>query len=105
MARLVEFVELHEERAACGDVHLGRGPLEGRAVGFGPESVHDVLLERLVDQHEVHLQQGQGQSQVKGHFTSVPNSDSQKSISGNVPATRSRSKSIKVRLKVILQGA
>ena len=52
---LAQLVQLHEQRAACGDVHLRRRPLEGGRGGLRAEGVHDVLLVVLVDEHEVDL--------------------------------------------------
>ena len=41
----------HEQWTSTGDVHLGRGPLEGRAGRVGAEDVHDVVTAGLVKHH------------------------------------------------------
>lgn len=65
VASLAQLVQLHEERAPRGDVHLRCWALEGRAVGLGAKGIHNVFLEILVDQHEVDLLlEGPGQDGV-----------------------------------------
>lgn len=55
VARLQDALS-HEQRAAGGDVHLGRGASEAAAVRIGLEGVAQVLPGRsLVHQHQSHL--------------------------------------------------
>jgi len=48
---LVKLGLAHEQWTPAGDVHLGRGPLEGRAGRVGAEHVHYVVTAGLVKHH------------------------------------------------------